>query len=806
MIVRTIAPPNAKIFLVGEAPGEFENRTGRPFHPESKGGRMLDKLLSQARLNRYQCITGYVAKEKPPGGKISFYFEDKKMLKPKPILLKWIEELKKEIHLYKPNVIVGLGAIACWVLTGEKGIDGTRGYVIPCSLAPKVKTICTYHPNKINYEWKLGFAATMDFRKAARESEYSAMSKDVRSLNAYASKNEFEDYIGWLTHDHLAPIALDIETTPSGHLDIIGIAANKNLAQSFTFVSGGKARFKPDVEYGLWRMLGELFKKKDIIMHNGLFDMASMWHYLGILAVGYNKDTMIATHVCWPETPRSLSFISSICLNVPKWKHTAASSPGLYNAEDAANTYGCWDFLAKEMDKLEAWNTFNFEMKQVWPASMLQLQGIAVDKDKQQQLIRESNVILKQLNVEFEQAFGKKVNVNSAQQLQSLLYDDMKLPEQFKRRKSKSEARKRTADADALTKLSRKFDNPLLDKILAYKKERKLLTFTNIKLSPEGKVHTSYNITGATMQRVKKASVIDDEDAYRSFGRWSSSKSIILPYGSGNLQNIPYRARKMYRAPEGYKFVQADYMQAEAVVVAYCIKDQPMIQLFSHSFGLPRSERKKRNLDIHKLTAAINFRSPIENITPEQRQIGKVIRHSTNYSAGPGVLSSKLGCTMPQAKQLLQNFHNGCPQLRVWHQWVQSELRRTRTLTNLLSRKHKFLDRWGDNLFRSAYSFIPQSTVGDLLNQALIRLYNSYGKDLQIVLQLHDAIYCLVPEDLIDWACTVMRQAMLMPLQVRDAKFYIDVDFSYGDSWGELEDYDPEYTNAIEVDYGQAST
>lgn len=801
MYVKTVAPPGAKIFFVGEAPGEYEDQTGKPFHPQAAAGGMFDRLLAQAGINRYECIIGNVAREWPPGGKMAFYYEDSRMTKPKPILKRWIEELKNEIILYKPNIVVGLGAHALWALTGEKGIEANRGYILPCTLVPHQKVLCTYNPMKINYEWKLGFATTMDFRKAVKESVTPETKNDTRSLNAFPSKREFKEYLGWLINVHQEPIALDIETTPSGHLDILGIAASPTVAQSFTFVSGGKARFKPEDEFGIWLLLAELFKNKSIIMHNGLFDMASMWHFLGILARGYDKDTMMATHVCWPETPRSLSFISSICLNVPKWKHTSQTAPSLYNAEDAANTYGCWEFLSSELDKLGGWDTFNFEMAQVWPASMLQLQGIAVDPERQKKIIQETHANLNRINDELTQDIGKTINFNSPIQLQELLYEDMRLPVQYKRRKSRTEKRKQTANAEALTKLLRTTGNPILAKILEYKKLRKLLTFVDIPVSPQGRVHTSYNITGATMQRQAKGLVVDDEDSYRSFGRWSSSKSIILPYGSGNLQNIPYAARKMYAAPDGYVFVQADYMQAEAVVVAYCINDQPMIQLFKESFGLRKAERKERNLDIHKLTAAINFRIPIANVTPEQRQVGKTIRHATNYSAGPGVLAAKLGCTLPQAKQLLSNFHNGCPQLRMWHQWIQQELRKTRTLINLLGRKHKFLERWGDNLFRSAYSFIPQSTVGDMLNQALVRLYNTYGDELTISLQLHDAIYVIVKEDLVDWACSVLRQCMLMPLEVNGYKFYVDIDFSKGKTWGELEEYDPEYTHQVEVDY-----
>ena len=803
MRVNTIYPPNAKILFVGEAPGEREDITGKPFHPSAPAGAMLDRLLSNCKLSRYDIGIANVAKERPPGNKIAFYFEDPKtMTNPKPVLKAWIEELRKEILLYKPNIVAGLGRTALWALTGEGSIQACRGYVLPCSLVPGVKVICTYHPQKLNYEPQLGFETVMDFRKIAKESKTPNLPTDSRSLNAFPSLFEFTDYIKWLRNCHTSPISLDIETTETGHLDIIGIGANANLGMSFTFLKGGQAVLSPEDEFQLWVLLGELFKEKSIIMHNGLFDTASMWHYLGILARGYDKDTMIATHVCWPEAKRSLSFLSSICLTVPKWKHTAAETPSIYNCEDAVNTYGCWNFMAAEMDKGDYWKTFNFEMKQVWPASMLQLQGIRVDKEIQKSLIQSAETEKDYIEKDLKQELGRTINFNSSQQLQQLLYEELKLPKQYQRRKSIKDPLKATADATALITLERKTQNPILGKILRYKKLTKLISsFLSITTSPEGRVHTSYNITGVATQRKNKGLVIEDEDQHKSFGRWSSSKSIILPFGSGNLQNIPPTARKMYTAPSGHVYLQADYKQAEAVVSAYEMLDYPIIQLFKDAFGLSTSECKEKNLDIHKLTAARNFRIPVEKVTKELREIGKTIRHATTYSAGPSVLSVRLGCTLSQAKALLEDYHNGCPQLKMWHLKIQEQLRQTRTLTNLLGRKHKFLRPWGDDLFRSAYSYIPQSTVGDLLNLALIRLYENYGDDLEIALQLHDAIYVIVPEEIINWAAMVMKQCMLIPLiSSHGTKYYVDVDFKVGPSWGVMEDFSPVFPQEIPVD------
>ena len=112
MIVNTEGPQDSKIFLVGEAPGKDEDIIGKPF--VGYAGRTLNWLLSQAGINRPECLVGNVARERPPGNKINFYFEDKKCTIPKPKLAAWIEQLREEIVAANANVVVALGATALW--------------------------------------------------------------------------------------------------------------------------------------------------------------------------------------------------------------------------------------------------------------------------------------------------------------------------------------------------------------------------------------------------------------------------------------------------------------------------------------------------------------------------------------------------------------------------------------------------------------------------------------------------------------------------------------------------------------------
>lgn len=1100
MFCKTVGEKNSPLMLIGEAPGEQEDREGVPF--VGSAGKTLNFLLQQSGISRSECVLTNVARLRPVNNEIHRYYQDKNNTIPTPQMQEWIDLLKQEIIEYSPNIIVALGSTALYTLTGEKGITSFRGYIQKSTLVPGVKVISTFHPAAVLRDHKLHFTSILDLRKALRNSESKEIKPDPRRLHATITFNEFMEYVAEMSKFDITapPIAIDIETAqPNSHIHILGIADSPVRAYSFEILKDHKPTLTSGDEFLLWKAIDELFQRRRLLMHNGSYDATVLMQNNGIYCKNFVIDTLVAAHICWPECPRSLGFLSSICLDVPAWKHTSSLMPTLYNAADAANTFGIWEVMEKELQKKNLMNVFNFEMSQLEPAMMLQLQGLKVNEDVRTAIKEKSNLRIAELEKELEVLVGKKVNYNSPKQLQQLLYFDLELPIQYKRRKVATEDRKMSADAESVKKLWLKTHNSILEKIMELKKLIKLVTsFIDIEVSPEGRVHTCYNVTGATMARETKGYTLDDEGSYKSFGRWSSSKSIILPYGSGNLQNNPKKARKMFTAPEGKVFLQADYMQAEAVVVAYLISDGKLKRLFQESFGKDRNYRKENDLDVHKLTGAMMFKKSIKDVTPEERTIGKTIRHAcvdsetevltetgwkkipefnrhydkvaqwdtdgtitfvsptetvcypyegellhfyaknidqlvspghrmpvynrktnetkvifsehafrskngdlnlplsgritdndrlqitpdymrlfvafqadgsirergnkkelnfylkkerkqtrlrslldaneisyseskasgdrilfyisyhknkdlfdfikyankrfgvwvlwlspeciaaavdearwwdssrsddnnfayyskykencewmatmahlsnyraivsdkhptvftthiskynnfglshtngelipysgyiysmqvpssfymirrngkisvtgnTNYSAGPAVLSARLDISMKDAKLLLSTYHNACPQLQVWQQRIQEELKRTRTLTNLFGRRHYFLERWGDNLFRSAYSFMPQSTVGDLLNKALVTIYNNHP-ELDIILQLHDAIYCFVDEDKVEQSITTMRNAMLIPLQYKGEEFTIDVDFSVGKSWGELEE------------------
>ena len=117
--------------IVGEAPGVEEELHGRPFIGAS--GMELDRMLTEAGIQRNSVFVSNVCRVRPPNNDISNFVQRTK----KPPSPEWhafrdawvtsdfiagFESLKKEIALVSPNVVVAFGNVSMWALTGKWGI------------------------------------------------------------------------------------------------------------------------------------------------------------------------------------------------------------------------------------------------------------------------------------------------------------------------------------------------------------------------------------------------------------------------------------------------------------------------------------------------------------------------------------------------------------------------------------------------------------------------------------------------------------------------------------------------------------
>jgi uracil-DNA glycosylase family 4 len=109
--------PDAQLMIVGEGPGEEEDKTGRPF--VGKAGQLLDKILEAAGIPRESVYISNIVKCRPPNNRVPLPDEFK------TCTTLW---LNKQLELIRPQIIVPLGATACEYFLGEKvSITKIRG-------------------------------------------------------------------------------------------------------------------------------------------------------------------------------------------------------------------------------------------------------------------------------------------------------------------------------------------------------------------------------------------------------------------------------------------------------------------------------------------------------------------------------------------------------------------------------------------------------------------------------------------------------------------------------------------------------
>ena len=158
-----------------------------------------------------------------------------------------------------------------------------------------------------------------------------------------------------------------------------------------------------------------------------------------------------------------------------------------------------------------------------------------------------------------------------------------------------------------------------------------------------------------------------------------------------------------------------------------------------------KSQKKRKN--IRELDP---FRNSWLPRTTSIRQCGKKSNHGLNYDERKKMFGLTNEITEKEAQVIIDFYHGIYPGIRQWYDRIQSRLAENRILTNCFGRKCRFLDKWGDELFKAAYSYLPQSTVGEVVNRGMVKIYNSENSifsDWEILRQVHDSIDFQAPDE-----------------------------------------------------------
>ncbi len=382
----------------------------------------------------------------------------------------------------------------------------------------------------------------------------------------------------------------------------------------------------------------------------------------------------------------------------------------------------------------------------------MEYRGVALDVAYLEALSAQLGDEIARIEAEVHRLVGHPFNLNSRDQLETVLYDELGLPPLKKTAKTG----KRSTSAAALDALRGR--HPVVDLIL---KHRELSKLKGTYLDPlpklvhpeTGRLHTRFHQTGTAT------------------GRLSSSDP--------NLQNIPIRGewgkkiRRAFVAGEGMKLIVADYSQIELRVLAHLAEDENLIRIFEHG------------RDVHAATAAWIFGT--EAVDSAMRRAAKTVNFGVLYGMSAHSLAQTLGIEYDQAAGFIERYFASFPKVRAYFDRLLKEARERGYVETLFGRRRFVPDLGSRNrrvreaAERVAINMPIQGTAADLIKLAMVRLAPKLGElGAHLLLQVHDELVIEAPVERAEEAARRTKAEMegVWPLRVP-----LLAEVGVGDDW-----------------------
>ena len=393
------------------------------------------------------------------------------------------------------------------------------------------------------------------------------------------------------------------------------------------------------------------------------------------------------------------------------------------------------DITEKNLEEINALKLFNeIDMPTVEVLSDMQWNGMYVDEKELEEFGQELKDKLEILTKEIYEMAGEEFNINSTKQLGEILFEKMKLPVIKKTKSGYS------TDVDVLEKLKKQ--DPIIEKILDYRQLMKLNStyIEGLKpyINPKTKrIHSFFHQT------------------ITATGRISSTEP--------NLQNIPTRfelgkrVRKVFKPENGKVYLDADYSQIELRVLAHISGDEHMIQAF------------KEGQDIHKQAASKVFKTPIDEVTKEQRSNAKAVNFGIVYGISDFGLGEQLGISRKLAKQYITEYLEQYAGIKAFMENITEEAKEKGYVETLFHRRRYIPELKSNNYMvrqfgsRAAMNTPIQGTAADIMKIAMIKVYRELKKrnlKSKIVLQVHDEMMLEVLPEEKEEIKVMMKKAM----------------------------------------------
>lgn len=432
----------------------------------------------------------------------------------------------------------------------------------------------------------------------------------------------------------------------------------------------------------------------------------------------------------------------------------------IYNGLDCLVTLEVFEELGRLFNDPPV--VYSFERALQAPALEMMLRGFRVDEYERQKSIarlRIQIVEMQEILNEFAIAvWDKPLNPRSPVQLKSFFYGAMRLPEQWTSQKGE---RKLSMNRETLEKLELYFHTrPIISVILKIRELAKKLEFLETEVDHDGRLRTSYNIAGTET------------------GRWSSSSNA---FGTGgNFQNWTDELRRVFIADEGMIICGIDREQSESREVGFQCG-----LLFNDWTYLDLCESG----DLHTATCKMIWRDlgwtgdpKIDREIADQifyrqfsyRDMSKRGGHGSTYLGTPFTMARHLKVPTSLMANFQSSFFGAIPCIPRWQRWTAQALQTTQELTTPFGRRRHFFGRpTDDTTLREAIAYVPQSMTADRTNLGLWRVWK-YMPEVQILAQLHDAIYFQMPIES-DYKATIDRALALTSVPLTHAGRVFDV-------------------------------
>ena len=662
------------------------------------------------------------------------------------------------------------------------------------------------HGRTKRQNWR--FWLRKDIRKACR---YLLVKPRMREIGEVIYP-KLEDVVGDLTETKGKDLFFDVETMGDLTLTCLGYGWSDAEAicvpmyeiprQAYYYGGQGTAE--------ILRALAVAFRDNTVVIHNAMFDLFVMAYKYGIPFPRKVYDTMLSHHRLYPEVEKSLGHCISLYIDREYHKNEGVFEPRNqqqilslyhYNAKDVISLALLKPKLDLHAAQLYAKESVQQVNDSIIPYLTAMCQGINYDKKTLEDKIVYNNRYCAQLSRMLRLLVGYELNPNSPKQVSNYLYNCM-----LYRKPAKDLTNEKT-----LLQLRLKHPNPVLTLILKYRgvaKQSGQLKFP--PYVPRGttkeRITTAYNLAGTTTFRLASK---------RLLGRWGT-----------NVQNFPKGLRKLFLPDNDKVFVQVDQSGAEALVVSYLCTEGNFRSLFLHGikshvyvalrlFAEVWSTELGRSVDefctspiaqVSRLRGWDELDRLIkssDNWSAEKRYyfIAKMVCHASNYGMKPPTFrvnllqksEGKVSISMAEAKRFLNTYHDLFPEIRLWHMETISTLRREGILRNLFGYPRVFTANIDESMYKEAYAFVPQSTVGTITNITFTKMQQKIenpqdplsSMNVDILQNNHDSVLLQCPPEHVDYVAketmAIMNCDMVSP---RGEKFSMKSEACVGDTWG----------------------